>query len=268
MERFPAAALTAAQTARLDAAKARTAWVGQLHGEVVREGWANRQAFARMSRSDKCGFLIRVVLDRSPRVRELTDYRFSEELTARVIEATKQNAKFCGSPGQLNSLLGPKALHTGRLAAQGTEGDTLTQAGLDLVASLQTAVGATDGSPGQVQAVTDAVLSQHTDIPTPDLEYGAAAAGLAVNSATEFYAIGNSGGFPSEPPPEAEYSIFRATQGEPWWYGWGGRVVGADLVGCALGGAVGMLLGGPGGALAGCMTVGGLVSLGVILGLY
>ncbi len=228
-------------------------WVGEIHNEAIEDMLAHRQVyFAAGADTDAkiCKGLELLARKYSAEVDKRMGLRRSAAEREQLVEVALTQARQC-SKGQGISSLGQGPQLLALPAALMQDENSVTGDYQIVVNAMATEIEQSDGSVGSVTAIVDATVNGAGWLPQGDFELVVAAGSVATSSAAEWNAVDQAGAWPSG--GVAPMSL--------------GRVVGADILGCAGGIArvlVAMVLGGPGGWLNGAAhcAIGAIVGSG------
>lgn len=264
-------------SSRVQAAKAATAWVGEMHDVYMNEMIRNIPLLRKTDASSRvrtCALMHRLTGDavRAADAR-LPNSRTASEQKA-VVDRLVRDQPLCAAPASQNMLLGvPKlgaSFHSGNASLM------VGQTYEDYVGAIGLALQRTDGSTSAVTSYTDAVLASASGLSDEHLYVVAAVASLAVSSAAEWNSFDWSGGgtncaeylVPADQCGPLDQSML--TMYRRGWISAMFTAIGADIGGCLASvsswGAAVALLGGPAAvAIAGsCGYMGALASAGAL----
>lgn len=192
---------------RVESAMRQTAWVGQMHTDMMLEFASRRSVLVGDNRRDRariCAGVHQFVTEFAPRFAERAGIsRSDDENRDDVSAAVRARVVPCRGSRSM-SLFGTGTIAESAMPVVRQEGDSDVSAAVEaFLDSLISAIQATDGSPGQVSAAVDGVLASAASLPIADLNLLAATSGLAYESASYAQSVDNSGGlidvFPGDP---------------------------------------------------------------------
>jgi len=182
--------LSLSEQRRIEDSRLAVAWIGAMHNDIQRS--LKRLEIPALRRSNPvaaCERVVQAVADYRQRIEGISGSRLSNETFQRALQAGLSRVSDC-RPSRPMSLFAALAV-----AAQSDS--NVTGAYVPYAAAIESGLSLTDGTPGQVQGVTSAVLASATSLGWADFIALSTAATVADSSSAywqEDLAAGGGGG--------------------------------------------------------------------------
>jgi len=191
------ARLTPEARQRIDAAKARMAWVGDIHHQAMTDWLAHLPSLEQRSGRNQriCAAAAALTLKYVPLIEQRIGVSRTEGQRRQIVNEVFGGIGRCKAHATM-SIFGLGNLAGISLVSALSEDDTSgTEAVIEPMNSLVAAVVNSDGSVAAVEAITTASLENNSNLGTVDLQILAAVASLANSSAADWNSYSASGGF-------------------------------------------------------------------------
>lgn len=238
-------------TDRVDQARTRMAWVGEIHNMAMRDLTSNRVAWVGKDKRDDervCRGIANLIMKYTPQIKSHAGTSSTSADDRTTIRRVIANAR-----GGCSAVL-PMNLFGVRFTDAGLQEETA--AWEPYAYEMLNRIEVTDASVAAVTSVTNEIMYSASNLSTYDLEILAAVASTADASAAEWNYFGESGGFDGPELVEPLLMFARAQ----WWKSNVMKLVYSDVAG-ALGGAK---VGGAAGAGWGGIAASGLFLISII----
>jgi hypothetical protein len=226
----PSKALSPSAAARLSAARARTAWVAELHTAAIRDLTRDRGRFTRLRKApiqERCAAVWQLVLKYAPLAAERAAVAIGPEIARFARE--RMHAHGCrGSGYDLPLLAAPAGPRAMSLFGASQAEDEATDAIFPPLQHLDEVFASLESmeSPSEAERLANEIVAEEaTVLRAADLNVVAGSADEATSSAWYWYNFEGNGGFEGGEDPN-EMSLFRRGPLKKW-----GKVGYADAFG-------------------------------------